>query len=258
MKEDSVDVDRLLNNLVALPERRMLLLALVRYLKPLTDDAAASVLNRVYSKSLEDERYRRVYAVLVDPDALTDAIGARRSAAIRRAAAMQRATKVCRLFSNPSPHKKDPYFGYEKEEEVKMDHFTLGERRSMSKATSKNVIDRLLSDPDPMVIGNILDNPRVTEKDILKVASKRPASPKILRLLATHKVWSKRYAVIKALVLNPYTQPRISVVLMESLMIKDIEDIVGDGNLHPEVISCAVEILDARRRKTVTTENADE
>ena len=252
MKEADVDVDKLLNNLIALPERRMLLLALGRCLRPLTDEAVVTVLNLVYSKSLEDERYRRVHAVLVDPDALKDAVGEARSASIRRVAALMRATKVGRLFLDPAPHKNDPFFGYEKEEEVKMERLTLGERRAMSKSISRNVIDRLLADPDPMVVGNILDNPRVIEKDILKIASRRPASPKILKLLATHRVWSKRYAVIKALVFNPYTQPRITVVLMEMLTSKDVGNIVVDGNLHPEVIACAAEILRARKGGTIS------
>jgi hypothetical protein len=99
--------------------------------------------------------------------------------------------------------------GYDKEEEARMELLTLGERRSRSKSNVKDSIDRLLSDPDPIVITNILNNPRVTEREVLKVASKRPNSPGILKLVATHRVWSKRYAVKKAVASNPYSSPRV-------------------------------------------------
>lgn len=127
-----------------------------------------------------------------------------------------------------------------------MELISLGERRALSKRPVKEVIDRLLSDPDLMVIGNILNNPRTTEKEVLKVASKRPNSPAILKLVAGHRKWSKRYDVMKAIALNPYTPPRVSVALLEGLMTQDLRAIADDKTLHPQVKEAAKDIVKER------------
>ncbi len=124
-----------------------------------------------------------------------------------------------------------------------MESITLGERRSLSKRGVKESIDRLLSDPDPVVIGNILNNPRTTEREAVKIASKRPGSTEILKLLASHAKWSKRYAVRKALALNPYSPPRIVIALLEFLMAQDLRLVATDGSLHEQVRRGAEELL---------------
>ena len=127
-----------------------------------------------------------------------------------------------------------------------MESTTLGERRSLSKLNLKDTIDRLLSDPDPMVIANILNNPRATEREILKIASKRPASPKILKLVATHRVWSKRYKIKLAIASNPYSPPRLSIALLDLLLTQDLSTIAADANIHPQVKLSAKDIIRER------------
>ena len=55
------------------------------------------------------------------------------------------------------------------------------------------------------MIAILLDNPHVTEADIVRIAAARPAVPESLALVAAHPRWSVRHAVKRALVLNPST-----------------------------------------------------
>ena len=134
------------------------------------------------------------------------------------------------------------------EEEVRMESMTLGHRRSLSKGFKKDTLDRLLSDPDPVVISNLLDNPRLTERDVLKIASKRPNSAAILKLVAVHRVWSKRQAVKRAVAMNPYTPPRTALGLLDSMLTQELAGVAADLTLHAQVRAHAAEIREQRKR----------
>lgn len=248
MKDLEGFVGKVLRDLAALPEEAMRLSLLGRRLAALSAPDAALFIDSLYKKGPEDRPSRAALSVLVDPEGIKKILGEEKYARIYLASVEMNLTKVSRLFTDLPPHKKG-LSGYESEEDAKMEFITLGERRAMAKGLRKDSLLRLLSDPDPMVIGNLLNNPRITEKEVLRIASKRPASPRILRIIAGHRVWSKRYAVTKAIVLNPYTPPRISLALLEGLLTQDLEFIAKDGSLHPQVRLGAKELLEERRSR---------
>lgn len=239
-------ITKFLSDLYALPEEKMRLDLLGRTLVTLGSETGARLLDNIYSRGQEDTGAKRVKTLLIDPDGLKAAIGPEKHKEILLAAVRLGFKKISRLFTDLPPHKSGPS-GYDKEEEIKMEYLTLGERRASSKTLSKNILDRLLSDPDPIVISNLLNNPRITEKDILKIASKRPNSSAILKLIALHKVWSKRYEVIKAIIKNPYTQPRVSIALLEFLLMQDMDEIAEDKGLHPQLRLSAKEMMDEKK-----------
>jgi hypothetical protein len=214
---------KLLKDLSSLPEDKMKMNLLGKRLKGLEPGETLLVNPGGLREIIGEEKYRLTYHAAID-------IGLE---------------KVSRLFTDLPPHKRGP-FGYDKEEEAKMEFLTLGQRRAMAKGNVKDTLDRLLSDPDTMVIGNLLNNPRITETEVLKIASKRPNSPEILKLLSTHRKWSKRYPVIKAVVFNPYTPPRISMGLLEFLLTQELESVASDKTIHPQVRLSARDLLGER------------
>ncbi len=242
MEEIEALAAKFLLDLKALPDPAMGLALLGRRLTPLKPRRVAQFLDIIYKKTLPKEAAKKILALLIDPADLKGILGEQRCRQVYMASIELELDKVSRLFTDLPPHKAGPS-GYDKEEEARMESTTLGERRSMSKLNIKDTIDRLLSDPDPMVITNILNNPRVTEREILKIASKRPNSPNILKLVATHRVWSKRYAVKVAIASNPYSLPRISIALLELLLTQDLKAIAEDANIHPQVSLSALEII---------------
>ena len=236
---------KVLSDLAALPEAEMGISLLTKRVSMLSPDDAAHFFELLYRKNPQDLIARKVRHLLVDHEALRQALGQEECKRIYLASLKFGYTKISRLFTDLPPYRSGPG-GYDKEEEARMEYISLGQRRAMSKRNIKDTIDRLLSDPDPLVIGNILNNPRVTEREILKIASKRPNSPVILKMLAGHRVWSKRYAVIKAIAQNPYTQPRISIALLELMMTQDLKSVAQDRTLHPQVVLTAKDLLSER------------
>lgn len=235
---------RLVESLSSVPEARMRAYLLAQRLSLLEPEKAALVLDSIYRRA-PAPGLEVIKAVLVDPSGVLEALGEERKRLIYLASLQMGLKRVSRLFTNLPPYKAG-LGGYDKEEEGEMELITLGERRAMAKGWIKDKLDRLLSDPDPKVISNLLDNPRVTEVELLKIASKRPNSPEILRLISTHRRWGLRYNIKKALVQNPYTPPRISMGLLEFLFVQDLKEIAGDGSLHPQVRDIAKGLLDKK------------
>ena len=245
MEDLDAFVEKLLRDLFALPEEPMRIDLLGRRLASLSPDDGARVIDMLYKKAPRDKGARKAAEALVSPDGLKKALGTERYRLIYSASIELGLQKVSRLFTDLPPHKKG-VAGYGSEEEGPMEFISLGQRRSMSKRPVKETIDRLLSDPDPMVVGNILNNPRTTEKEVVKIASKRPNSPHIIKLIAVHRVWSKRYDVKKAIALNPYSPPRVAVALLEWMLTQDLRFISEDTTLHAQVKQGAAEILKDR------------
>lgn len=112
---------------------------------------------------------------------------------------------------------------------------SLGLRRQAARTTDRNLLDRLLRDPDHRVIALLLDNPRLRERDVVTIAARRPTTATSLRCVADHGRWSSRYRVRKALACNPYTPAEISCRLFATLLVQDLRFILGSGVLLPEV-----------------------
>ncbi|MBI1912370.1 MAG: hypothetical protein HYS21_10260 [Deltaproteobacteria bacterium] len=244
MEDLEAFLKKFLNDLAALPEVKMRLTLLAKRLIELGPERAARFIDLLYQPHY-DKTAVKARAILINSDNLKESLGADNYRQIYLASIRLELTKVSRFFTDLPPVKEGP-FGYDKEEEIKMEYLSLGQRRALSKKPIKTTIDRLLSDPDPMVISNLLNNPRTTEKEVLKIASKRPNSAAILKLIASHKVWSKRYEVIKAIALNPYSPPRTAIALLEFLMVQDLKQVMEDKSLHPQVKSNAGDLLKSK------------
>lgn len=119
----------------------------------------------------------------------------------------------------------------------------LGVRRSAARSTDRNLIDRLLHDRNPRVVRLLLNNPRLIERDVIKMAANRPTEPKVLEEIAGHRRWSSRYRVRKALACNPYTPAPIARRLLPTLLQQDLAHVAGTRGLDPALKALAREIL---------------
>ncbi|MBZ0221093.1 MAG: hypothetical protein K8I01_11760 [Candidatus Methylomirabilis sp.] len=238
--------ENLLSGLSALPEKRMRLGLLARTLAALPPEDAANLIEIIYGMDPRDAGVSIVRAMMVDHDALGSALG-RVSDSIYLAALRLGLSRVERLFNDFEPF-RDGVSGYEEEEFVKTGHLTLGERRSLSKSHRYKDIEKLLTDPDPVIVTNLLNNTRITAREVLKIASKRPNSPHVLKLIALHSKWSGRYEVMKAVSRNPYAFPRVSMALIEGLLAQDLKEIAEDNTLHPELKEAARDLLKKKEK----------
>lgn len=80
---------------------------------------------------------------------------------------------------------------------------TLGERKTLARRPGRGEISRLLRDPHPAVIEQLLCNPQLTEADLLRLVTLRPAHPRSLCHLFRDVRWITSPRVRMGLLLNP-------------------------------------------------------
>jgi hypothetical protein len=220
--------------------------ALLRRLVALGAADASAFLNGLLQ--LAEERHAgaaALVALLADVEDLAGALGQKAVAAILEAARDGGRVAVVRLLTSQAPHKAaavvltDP-------DRPGGDDLPLGWRTQLGRTGSRDAMDRLLYDPNPRVIENLLRNPRCTEREAVRVAAHRPTSAAVLSVVFRDPRWSTRYAVKRALVFNPYTTPAQSIGLLPSLLTQDLALVAGDETLHREVVAAADRLLEAR------------
>ncbi|MRG97355.1 hypothetical protein [Polyangium spumosum] len=123
---------------------------------------------------------------------------------------------------------------------------SLGERRALARMPARAVLDKLLADPHPRVVENLLANPRLTEDDVVRIAAKRPQKPEVASEIARSARWMARARVRMTFVLNPGTPPELSVPVLSQLLRHELAE-VAEATQVPAVLRGAALDLLARR-----------
>jgi hypothetical protein len=109
---------------------------------------------------------------------------------------------------------------------ARVDKLTLGERIASARLCSHALVKVLLLDPDPKVFASLLVNPRLREDDLLFLASSaQHSTTEKLALLAADYKWSYRYAIRKALAMNPATPRAAAASQLRYLSRRDLDSI---------------------------------
>lgn len=121
---------------------------------------------------------------------------------------------------------------------------TLGQRKALARTSRRDILDRLLRDPDPTVIEILLGNPRITEADVVRLAARRPTTAAAQRRIHMSR-FVQRYVVKRALVFNPYTPSDLAARLLPALTLPDQREVASTERL-PEQVRAVARSLVAR------------
>jgi hypothetical protein len=121
---------------------------------------------------------------------------------------------------------------------------TVGERRSLARSPQRKVIERLLRDPHPLVLRQLLVNPRLTEDDVVRLAARRPLHAAIVSVLAESPRWLKRPRLRMALLLNPGTPEPVSMPLLSVCTRCELLEVVHGVDAPLALRSSAQELLE--------------
>jgi hypothetical protein len=110
----------------------------------------------------------------------------------------------------------------------------LGVRRSLARGVDFDRLEGLLRDADAVVIDHLLQNPRITEAQVVRIASRRPVPAETLERIVHSRRFGQRTAVRTALARNPYLPTRLAVQLLGTLPLAEVRAMAHDGTLHEE------------------------
>ncbi len=126
---------------------------------------------------------------------------------------------------------------------------TLGERRTMGR-THATLWKNLLHDPSPLVLREVLKNPRLKISDVQSIASRRPSRDELISEVVANSKWSKEIRVREAIVQNPFTPTGIALRFLPTLNFATIHQINGGGTLHQSIVSFSKYLIELRNAKT--------
>jgi len=107
----------------------------------------------------------------------------------------------------------------------------------------------LVRDPNRVIAQAVLNNPRITEQEIEKIASMRSISVDILRQIANNRQWSRHYPVIHNIARNPRTPIANVLSIMPRLQLRDLAALSKNRNVSDAVRRQALRLSQARTGK---------
>ena len=97
-----------------------------------------------------------------------------------------------------------------------------------------------------MVIDHLLENPRIVEAHVVRIAARRPIPASTLRAIERSRRFGDRPAIRRALARNPYTPTELSLLLLGGLPASELREIAADETLHATLRTHAREELALR------------
>ena len=123
---------------------------------------------------------------------------------------------------------------------------TLGERKQFARGRNSFLLARLAHDQDPSVVRQLLENPRVTEREALVIASRRPTHAAVLEEVFRSRRFGNNRRVRKALALNPYAPAGLAIAALSLLTKPELREVANDSHLSEPVRAHATRLLALR------------
>jgi hypothetical protein len=101
----------------------------------------------------------------------------------------------------------------------------------------------LLRDSNRLVRRFVLQNPRISDEEIIAVTKSRTADDELLRTIADAREWTKNYQVRLGLVTNPKTPLVIALRFLGSLHERDVRLLAKSKNVSATVSGQAKRIV---------------
>jgi hypothetical protein len=229
----------LIVNLSAIQDVKQRAYALAHRLKELADDAVIDLMKAIHERCLRGhDQFQELYSALTVPSVLNEVFGERKmSRLVTVAQDRQEFGVVSLLLDLPSGHTHEAPFQPFLDSALK--DVPVGMRKSLARRPDFKLIQRIARDQDHRVIEHLLDNPRLTENDVIRIGSARPTSPKALEAIFRHRRWISRYSVKKVIVFNPHSALSMALRLLPYLKLQDLDEVTSSSGLDPVLVETA-------------------
>jgi hypothetical protein len=126
---------------------------------------------------------------------------------------------------------------------------TMGQRIKLALKGNRDARMILIRDPTRLIQRFVLQNPRITDDEVIMVAKNRSQDAEILRRIGAHKSWPRNYQVRLALITNPKTPIGTAIHFLSTLMERDIRFLAKSKNVSATIVSQARRMLLLRERQ---------
>ncbi len=242
MAPDTTLLQQVITSLSAVPDSAMRSHLLAEKLQELTPGRAAELLQAIVVGASRDKNDSRLAFDALHVPMLASRLGNPFMSDIYTAAQEGGFEELVSLLTRPEASRSAEQ-GAEPQDDM-----PAGVRISQAKQVRGPQLARMFADTDPRVIRVVLQNPSLTEADVLKLCSRRPAIAAVQLEVAASRKWIARYGVKKALIFNPYTPTELGLKLVHFLMLQDLRLVAESQVLHSAIREIA-------RQKIAEAEN---
>lgn len=104
----------------------------------------------------------------------------------------------------------------------------------------------LIRDPNRVVAQGVIQNPKITEQEVEKIASMRTVPDDVLRQIAINRKFARNYVIMLNLARNPRTPIGNVVSILTRLQLRDLQSLVKDKNVSEAVRKQSHRLVNAR------------
>lgn len=107
----------------------------------------------------------------------------------------------------------------------------------------------LIRDPNRIVAQAVVQNARITEQEIEKIASMRSAPEEVLRLIAINRNWARNYTIMHNIARNPRAPIGNVMTILTRMQLKDLQAMSKNKNISDAVRRQALRLFSARKSR---------
>jgi len=132
---------------------------------------------------------------------------------------------------------------------ARLPQLPLGQKITLARRGPARVAGTLLADGHAKVIPVALDNPNVTEAQVLKVLSREKLPTALIPAISQHRKWSVSYNVRLALVRHPSSPLATILAYLPEITVSDLRELAAPG-VVPESLRKYLQAEVQRRMRT--------
>ena len=238
----------LVARLSAIEDIRQRSFALAQRLRKLSNEDICDVITAIRERAASGDRDAvKLYNGLLVSGTLAEVLGNRRMSDLVETAQRNEKFEIVAILVDIPPENSED-IPFQPFLDSGLRETPLGMRKALARRPDFRLIKRIASDQDHRVIRILLNNPRLTEMDVTRIASTRPASPQVLEEIFNHPRWIHRHSVKKVIILNPYTPTSLGLRLLTFMRIQDLEEICASPNLNSVLLREARRMMSKKMR----------
>jgi len=125
----------------------------------------------------------------------------------------------------------------------------VGERVKLALKGNREARAILIRDPNRLIQRFVMQNPRITDDEVIMIARNRNLDADLLRHIGEHKHWARNYQIKLALVTNPKTPLATALHFVSSLAERDIRFLAKSKNISSTIAGQARRMVMQRDKK---------
>lgn len=112
---------------------------------------------------------------------------------------------------------------------ARLPQLPLGQKITLARRGPARLGGALLAEGHAQLVSIVLDNPYLTEAQVLKALSREKLPPAVVQTFAHHRKWSLCYNVRLALVRNPTSPLSAVLAFLPELTVSDLRELASPG-----------------------------